>query len=362
MPILQTPKTFAAAWTRKFAENIDAAAGRDGRLSTREAERIGERTDGNRLWSDNAVNYLRALGQATVSAQKVVAAGTAYVLAAAAKAAGPDGRLSQKDGTKLPPDLRDDFIYLRSGVDEPLPSTAELLPGARDMALRALQNGTAEKLSHPPAEVRGSRPLVENVADPTSPTLRFSLWMTPAQDVYLSRASSSPSSLVGWYAVGRYGSEAAERGKLRGEVEHVTKDLWLPSESDGRIHFILAEHIDSEAIDEEMVRGKFTAVHDVLGPNVYGFPNPSFVRLDEKLAEPPRPALPYLNRLATSADPEDPQSVARAAKFAQLRDVLQCNLTDLTLFRFGPTDISVFIVGRTRSGDLAGVYSAVVET
>ena len=58
----------------------------------------------------------------------------------------------------------------------------------------------------------------------------------------------------------------------------------------------------------------------------------------------------------------DPASVASAARFAALKTLLQANLTDLTVVRFGSRNLSSFIVGRTAAGELAGLLTGQVET
>jgi hypothetical protein len=358
---VQSTKTFTETWFKKFEENVRAVAGIDGRLSLNEARRISQRSDANRLWGDNAVDYLEAKGQKSVSVAKLLEAGRAYAYANAVKAAGPDGRLSAADGLKLPADLRDDFIYLRTGVDQKIPTPAEVLPGVHDMAMRALDNGTATKLSSAPAEVRGLKPIEEGVAHDATQT-RFSTWLAPSGEVYLSRASSTPSPLVGWYHVGTYGTEEAGWGKLRAQVESVTKGLWLSSEGDAHLAFVLAPHIDTEAIDEEMIRGKLGNAHDLLGQSIYGWTDVNFVPLAQRQLESVQDGNAWLDRRIHNFDPADPVSAQQAAKFAELKKVLNANLSGLQVFRFGTTNITVLLVGRTRGGDLAGLLSAVVET
>jgi hypothetical protein len=42
--------------------------------------------------------------------------------------------------------------------------------------------------------------------------------------------------------------------------------------------------------------------------------------------------------------------------------VLETNLTDLRVYRVGTISITVYVVGKTSCGDLAGVTSTVIET
>lgn len=148
MPKLRTaptPQGFAKEWTREFAAAVRRAAGKDGRLSVREAKRIASRQGAAALFSDNASNFLREKGQRSVDVEKLIAAGHRYAAAVADKAAGRDGRVSHADASALPADLRADYAYLRGkGLDElrPVPGDSKRL-----MALAArhvLENAGGE--------------------------------------------------------------------------------------------------------------------------------------------------------------------------------------------------------------------------
>lgn len=364
-PILKTtpsPKTFAEAWTREFEKVVRQAAGRDGRLSITEAKRIAERTDGGRLFSDNAQAWLFANHQKSVSVNKLVAAAHAYAEKSAIAAAGADGRLSYPDAaSKLRPDLRDDFLYLRGKiVDGPQRTQKQLVADVRDAVLRAFDNGTAKQLSAPPAAVRGRRELFSHLPHDASGT---ALTAVVANDrIYVSRSASFPTPLVGWYDAGTLPKVGAGTADLRAKFESVTHDLWLTSESDAKVKFIVADGAGSGPIDEALVRKKFAGAHDVLGPTLYGRHDSNFV----KLADRPEVALQdgraWLEDRAEVADPDDPAAVAEAQKWRALADLVKAELTDVKVYRFGTIDISVMLVGRTKSGELAGFLSAVVET
>ncbi len=49
-------------------------------------------------------------------------------------------------------------------------------------------------------------------------------------------------------------------------------------------------------------------------------------------------------------------------KFQSLVKTLKDNLTDIKVYRLGMINIDVYIVGKTPSGDLAGISTKVVET
>lgn len=58
----------------------------------------------------------------------------------------------------------------------------------------------------------------------------------------------------------------------------------------------------------------------------------------------------------------DPAAIERKQKLAELRDLLKQELSDLQVYRVGQIDMDVFILGRTKAGELAGVMTSVVET
>lgn len=52
----------------------------------------------------------------------------------------------------------------------------------------------------------------------------------------------------------------------------------------------------------------------------------------------------------------------QARRFGELTTLLESQLTDMTVVRFGDVNISTFIVGRTKNGELAGILTGQVET
>jgi hypothetical protein len=69
-----------------------------------------------------------------------------------------------------------------------------------------------------------------------------------------------------------------------------------------------------------------------------------------------------MSNLTTVWDPDDAYSVEYAGKWAALRDVLQLQLTNLTVIRIGEISIDVYIVGESACGDLVGVKTTSIET
>lgn len=149
--------------------------------------------------------------------------------------------------------------------------------------------------------------------------------------------------------------------QLKAAVEPVAAQLLFPSETDARTVFVSASGVGTAPITEALIRSKLTAQHDALLPQVMSV-DPAQVPLATRTAVEQRDALLFLNRIIDNADPSDDASVARAQQIGQLRDILTSQLTDLTVYRFGTVNISVFIVGRTSNGALAGLLTGQVET
>lgn len=280
IPKTPSAATFAATWSADFRAAVTKAAGRDGRLTLSEATKLAARTDADRLFADNAVNYLKATGKQSASVEVLARAAHAYAQRAAEVAAGPDQRVSLADGAKLPVDLKEDFFFLRG---KPAPATA-----------------------------------------------------------------STPGSA---------GTVAA----LAPRLEAAVRDLWVTSETDAKLKVLTGPQLDGAPITAALVRAHLSAQHDAVFADVM-WVDPADLPLATRTAVEERSASEFLGNLAALHDPQDPAAVATSASFAALKTLLERELTDLTVFRFGEINLSTFIVGRTRSGELAALLTGQVET
>lgn len=57
-----------------------------------------------------------------------------------------------------------------------------------------------------------------------------------------------------------------------------------------------------------------------------------------------------------------PAEKADLKKFRNLQKVLEENLTDIVVFRIDKTQVAIYVVGKTSTGDWAGVSTQSVET
>lgn len=279
IPKTPSPAAFASTWSADFRAAVQKAAGKDGRLTLSEAKKLAARPDADKLFADNALNYLKATGKQSVSVEVLAKAAHAYAQRAAEVAAGPDKKLSLADGKKLPDDLKEDFFFLRGKA-------------------------------------------------------------TPAV--------TTP---------GDAGGLAALTAKLATAVD----DLWVMSETDAKLKVVTGPNLGGAPLTADAVRAHLSAQHDAVFGDVM-WVDPADLPLATRTQVEERSAAAFLGNLATVHDPSDPDAVATARRFGELKALLERELTDLKVFRFGEVNISTFIVGRTRTGELAGLLTGQVET
>ena len=236
IPNTPSVRTFAETWSTDFKEAVKKAAGKDGRLTMTEAKKLAAHPDADKVFADNAINYLKATGKQSVSVEVLATSAKAYAQRAAEVAAGPDGKLSLADGAKLPDDLKEDFFMLRG----------KTMPG-----------------------------------------------VTPAP---------GPSALA----------------EAKTKLEAATADLWMPSETDAKFKFLTGTQLNGAAITPALVRAQFSAQHDAMIADDMHM-DPAQIPLATHTQVEERNAADFLNRLATNVDPDDPDSIARGQRFANLK-------------------------------------------
>ncbi|MDZ8185013.1 MAG: nuclease A inhibitor family protein [Nostoc sp. ChiSLP02] len=70
----------------------------------------------------------------------------------------------------------------------------------------------------------------------------------------------------------------------------------------------------------------------------------------------------FFRNYAEEKDWHDETQKQNVQKFRSLIQILKDNLIDIKVYRLGTVSIDVYIVGKTISGDLAGISTKVVET
>jgi len=64
----------------------------------------------------------------------------------------------------------------------------------------------------------------------------------------------------------------------------------------------------------------------------------------------------------TEQEWHNPEERETSKRFQALVETLRCNLNEIKVYRLGERSIDVYIVGKTSTGDLAGLSTKVVET
>jgi len=70
----------------------------------------------------------------------------------------------------------------------------------------------------------------------------------------------------------------------------------------------------------------------------------------------------FFSNAVQEQDWQDEEARARVKRFQALVEFLKTNLTDVKVYRVGGAEADVYVVGKTDSGDFAGVKTKVVET
>ena len=70
----------------------------------------------------------------------------------------------------------------------------------------------------------------------------------------------------------------------------------------------------------------------------------------------------FFGRLTAKRDWHGEKEQERAAGFRRLMELLESELSHLTVYRVGKIRIEIFVLGRTRGGTVAGVRTRAVET
>ncbi len=70
----------------------------------------------------------------------------------------------------------------------------------------------------------------------------------------------------------------------------------------------------------------------------------------------------FFRPVTTPHDWHGPEEQERTARFTELRDLIEDELTDIQVYRVGSISIDVYVVGRDRHDQYVGLATNVVET
>ena len=155
--------------------------------------------------------------------------------------------------------------------------------------------------------------------------------------------------------------------ELAVQLPKVADGYTLMSETDISLRPLVGPK--AATIDAATIVSAFGAAHDAQAQSMFGTTEntplaskfPQEVNADE-----------FFTRYSVPYDPSDPYIVSSAQKFASVAALLKANLTDIHVFRFSegdpkdnihaPGQVSIFITGKTASGELFSVMTGAVET
>lgn len=130
--------------------------------------------------------------------------------------------------------------------------------------------------------------------------------------------------------------------ELEVTLKQLTDGLLMRSETDAPFEFFIFENPEQLALDKETVAhiaGKTTS------------------------EEIEQESLEHFFRNMVRVYPEDGEERKQeAARFQELQQKLQELLQDVSVYRAGNTSITVYILGQTDNGDIAGIRTLIVET
>lgn len=260
--------------------------------------------------------------------------------AAVEKAAGKDGRLSLAEAKKIAKSVTGDAMFADT-VEKFFTQT-----GQKSASVGSIVNDMkvyAQRAAEQAAGADGKISLADGNKLPSD--LKDDFFFLRGKTTPATTPTSGPLSVA----------------QLKTTLTSLTADMLMPSETDAKFEFVNGGQLNGAPVDAHAVRSKLTPIHDATIGSLMYVPAG-----EEKLANRnPSTVLDgstYLQHIIDAADPNDPDSLARAEQFKTLKSTLEANLTDLKVIRFGDVNISTFIVGRAATGELVGLLTGQVET
>ncbi|MFO0554706.1 MAG: DUF1508 domain-containing protein [Polyangiaceae bacterium] len=158
------------------------------------------------------------------------------------------------------------------------------------------------------------------------------------------------------------GAGAPADAEIQKEIEAAAEGLYYTSESDYPFAFVSSAGQKGAPVDEATVRAAFASLVDA--DDAADKPMSTLYGMESTWQT-------WKDQAHNCADPNDPDALPGCMKMRNLESVLESNLTDIKVFYFGAKGaagnvqgigVSVFIVGRTPAGTLAGVRTLAIWT
>jgi hypothetical protein len=259
---------------------------------------------------------------------------------AVTKVAGKDGRLTLNEAKKLAASTGPEKVFADNAISY-FAATGKKSVSVNVIAsdMKAYAQRAAEAAAGPDGKVS----LPDGAKLPTD----------LVEDFFMLRGKSVP---------GTPPAPADAMAQAKAALTAASADLWMPSETDAKFVFMTGQPLNGAPITADVVRAQLTAQHDAQIANVM-YTDPSQRSLAAKTGVEVRDGHDFLTNLAANVvDPGDPSTIEKGRQFEALKTAIESQLTDVKVFRFGTISISTFIVGRTKTGELAGLLTGQVET
>jgi hypothetical protein len=137
-------------------------------------------------------------------------------------------------------------------------------------------------------------------------------------------------------------SQPMDTTSFTAQVQPLLTDLLYPSESDEPLEVVSCYLTQPEPLTVSQIKD-----WQMLPPSVF---------VEESTEEV------FWKPVLTEQDWYGDEEKARTAKFQQLKQVLEANLTERQVFRAGESEINLFLLGRLPGGERMGLKTMVVET
>lgn len=136
--------------------------------------------------------------------------------------------------------------------------------------------------------------------------------------------------------------QRTKTASLNDKLTPLLTDLFYPSESDEPVEFITCYLKQAEPLLVTQIQQWL-----MVPPEVY---------VEEV------PEAEFWAPVTTGEDWYGEEEKERTARFGQLKQLLETELTDRQVFRVGAVEVDVYLLGRTANGERAGLKTRVVET
>jgi hypothetical protein len=154
------------------------------------------------------------------------------------------------------------------------------------------------------------------------------------------------------------GDLGAAKPSLQAELSTLTKGLLNISESESPVFAVSGGKIGNAPITPALVAQKLAPAFNQNGPALAGGERHSEKRPLTQQPVEERSVVNFLSHRTNTGGLQD----ADSQKWTKVANKMTSELSDLKLYAFGEIEVTVVLVGRTKSGELVGIMAGAVET